>query len=93
MVSWGPKEDIKINKITEFSINKNTFTLFHVCSLISILETSFSIPANPFSLLISSQLVAGGAGGRGEALGYTSSCTLEHTQMDLCVQEWTYKHE
>ena len=35
---------------------------------ISILETSFSIPANPCSLQISSQLVARGAGGRGEAL-------------------------
>ena len=35
----------------------------------SILETNFSIPANPFSLQISSQLVARGAGGRGEALG------------------------
>ena len=44
--------------------------IVHFCPLISILETSFSIPANPFSLLISSQLVARGAGGRGEALGY-----------------------
>ena len=38
--------------------------------LISILEISFSIPANPCSLQISSQLVARGAGGRGEALRY-----------------------
>ena len=36
--------------------------------LISILEISSWIPANPCSLQISSQLVARGAGGRGEAL-------------------------
>ena len=37
-------------------------------SLKSILETSFSIHANPFGLQISKPLVTRGAGGRGEAL-------------------------
>ena len=56
------------NAVIRYIVNRIILFVFY--PWIWILETSFSIPANSCSLQISSQLVARGPGGRGEALRY-----------------------
>lgn len=60
-------------KDTEFNANSNiqqAYLYFQFYNFISTLHTCFSIPANPCSQQIRSQLVARVAGGRGEASRY-----------------------
>ena len=65
--SGDPKSSKKSIKSNNQLYNKQFVFVCSCLSIDSILETSFSIPANPFNLQISSQLVTRGAGGRGEA--------------------------
>ena len=70
MVSkWSSGDPKRSEKVNNPAYNKQ-ISISHFYQLISILETIFSVPANPFSLQVSSQLVSRGAGGRGKALRY-----------------------
>ena len=64
----GPLETQKTTEFNKKSNIQQAYLYFQFYNLISTLQTVFSIPANPCSQQIRSQLVARGAGGRGEAL-------------------------
>ena len=83
----GPLETKKNTEFKKKTIYSQAYLHFQVYHLISTLQTGFSIPANPCRQQIRSQLVARGAGGRGEALRYQNrqNQTLKHHVPNILI--------